>query len=227
VKLQALAALAAVLAAGCGTTPLQPVQLERVPQTILVLAPHNATDVPGADLACHARITQPLTEHGYWVVPVGRARELTSSLASRTDLTADEALRDQLHRASAADAILQVTVDAWDRDYLLFDDVATVGGRMRLVDATSGRELWAAGYGEKDSLFLGATIAGSAGGPTGLMFALMVAPPFALVSAISRDTEDRLATLAQRAFDRAIRGGLPPGPMQAQPGDREPAVEAR
>lgn len=217
------AALAGLLAASCGTVPMHPVELDPVPRTILVLAPHNATDAPGADLICHARITRPLTEHGYWVVPVGRARELAGSLASRTDLTADEALRTELHRASAADAILQVTIEGWDRDYLLFDDVASVSGRMRLVDAASGRELWATGYGEKDSLFLGATIAGSAGGPTGLMFALMVAPPFALVSAISRDTDERLALLVQRALDRAIRGGLPPGPMQQDAAAQRPA----
>jgi hypothetical protein len=217
------ALLAAMLTASCGTTPLQPVALDPLPRTILVLAPHNATDAPGADLTCHARITRPLTEHGYWVVPVGRARELASSLASRTDLTLDDGLRGELHRASAADAILQVTVEVWDRDYLLFDDVASVAGRMRLVDAVSGQELWAARYGEKDSLFLGTTIAGSAGGPTGLMFALMVAPPFALVSAIARDTDERLANLVQRALDRAIRGGLPPGPMQQSVGAEPPA----
>lgn len=214
--------IAALLAASCGTAPLQPVELDPVPRTILVLAPHNATDAPGADLICHARIARPLTEHGYWVVPVGKARELASSLASRTDLTRDDELRTALHRASAADAILQVTVEDWDRDYLLFDDVASVAGRMRLVDAASGRELWAAGYGEKDSLFLGTTIAGSAGGPTGLMFALMVAPPFALVSAVARDTDERLADLVQQALDRAIRGGLPPGPMQRSVGAEQP-----
>lgn len=209
-----LVLLAAWFATSCEQVPLHPVELDPAPRTILVLAPHNATDAAGADLICHARITRPLTERGYWVVPIGRARELTSSLASRTDLTQDAALRADLQRASSADAILQVTVDTWARNYVLLDDVASVAGRMRLVEAESGRELWAAGYGEKDGIFLGATIAGSAGGPTGLMFALMVAPPFALVSAIARDTEERLGVLVQRALDRAIRGGLPPGPLQ-------------
>lgn len=215
--------LALLLAASCSEVPLHPVELDPVPRTILVLAPHSATDAPDADTICHARITRPLTEHGYWVVPVGRARELAHPITSRTDLTSDDDLRAELHRASGADAILQVTVDTWDRDYVLFDDIASVAGRMRLVDGATGRELWAASYGEKDGLFLGATIAGSAGGPTGLMFALMVAPPFALVSAVARDTDARLADLAQRALERAIRGGLPPGPMQQSVGAEPPA----
>lgn len=200
-------------------------QLHPVPSTILVLAPHNASDTPDADKVCHARITRPLTERGYHVVPTGRACELAHPLASRTDLTVDHDLRADLHRASGADAILQVTVETWKRDYLLIDDVATVAGRMRLVDSVSGRELWAAPYGEKDGLLLGAAIAGSAGGPTGAMVALMLAPPLALVSAVSRDSDERLGTLVQRALDKAIRDGLPPGPLHRDV-DQEPAARA-
>ncbi len=206
--------LAAVLLAGsCTTTEPHTTVVDPIPRTILVLPPHNATDVPGAAEACLARITKPLTEHGYYVVPVARSREIANSWASATELPADPELRTRLQRESGADAILQVTVDEWSRSYVVLDDLASVGGNLRLVDARTGRELWTAHYGAKDGYFLGAVFASSAGGPYGLMVAMLVAPPIALASAAAVDTESRLTRLAQQSLDQALKRGLPPGPL--------------
>ena len=204
---------AVLLASSCTTTEPHTTAVDPIPGTILVLPPHNATDVPGAAEACLARITKPLTEHGYYVVPVARAMEVAHSWASATDLPADPELRTRLHRESGADAILQVTVDRWSRSYVVLDDLASVGGNLRLVDARTGRELWAARYEATDGYFLGAVFASSAGGPYGLMVAMLVAPPVALASAASVDTESRLTRLAQQTLDRALKRGLPPGPL--------------
>lgn len=116
---------------------------ETDPRTILVLPVSNNTLDAEAPWLFLATISKPLIGRGYYVYPT----EATAEILAREGIyEAADAWRvppARLLEYFGADAVLYVTLEEWDRSYLVFKSEVTVAVSLRLVDTEGGEELWA------------------------------------------------------------------------------------
>jgi hypothetical protein len=141
--LAACAALA--LAAGCASAPARK-DYSRFraahPCAILVVPVVNHTvDVTAADYFL-STVPVPLAERGYYVFPVNLVKRVLED-----DGLADAALvhaADPVRLASlfGADAVLYVTVERWDAQYVVLSTKVTVALTYVLKDGRTGDLLW-------------------------------------------------------------------------------------
>lgn len=142
---------AAALLAGCATGPgTPPVTRQDVfpavygekPASILVLPAINHSTAADAPTLYSASIAQPLSEQGYYVLPVPVTTVMLQE-AGISDGTQLLAVPPQkFGQMFGADAVLFVTIDAWDTSYYVVGGNVTVGLTFRLVSTRSGEALW-------------------------------------------------------------------------------------
>ncbi len=140
-----------LFAAGCATTPSTPPPTKREvfagiyneqPHTLLVVPAINHSTAADAPLYYAASIAQPLTEQGYYVLPIPITNALLAA-AGISDGTQLIAVPPQRFRAMfGADAVIFVTIDAWDTAYYVVGGQVTVGLSFRLVSTETGAVLW-------------------------------------------------------------------------------------
>jgi len=206
-----LAAALAALAGCAGPKPVRDytkLQSAQV-RSILVVPPvSKAVDV-NAPIWFLTAIPVPLAERGYYVFPVTLVKRVLEDdgLADAGMVHAADPAR--LASIFGADAVLYVTIERWDAQYILLDTTVTVAATYVLRDGRTGEALWrGGGYAMKNS--------GGGGGNGGL--AQLVAQM--VVSAVMKAAPDYMP-LARTANAIAFQYpgmGFPAGPYHPQHG---------
>lgn len=118
------------------------------PFTVVVPPVVNQTADAEAPRFFLATITKPLADRGYYVIPVQATAEILASegLADGGALAAVDPVK--LGEYFGADAVLYVTLTAWDTAYLIFSASVTVAAEYRLVSTRTGQMLWSTSHDE-------------------------------------------------------------------------------
>ena len=140
----ALAALAAALAAGCVHAPSKDYAkfVAAQPRSILVVPVMNRAISVNAGDYFLTTVPIPLAERGYYVFPVTLVKRLLED-----EGLADAGLvhgADPMRLASlfGADAILYITIERWDAQYVLISTTVTVEFTYALKDGKTGTTIW-------------------------------------------------------------------------------------
>lgn len=132
-----------VVAAGCASEPVDYTLFQaHMPRSILVLPPLDSSMEVGASSAYLSTVTQPLAEHGYYVFPVAVVDAVLRENGLPTPGDMHTISLAKIDDIFGADAVLYVNLTAWGTRFRVLDSVTEVGFEARLVDVSSGLELW-------------------------------------------------------------------------------------
>jgi hypothetical protein len=194
--------------AGCTQTPPKDYTAFRsaAPRSILIVpAINRSVEVTAADYFL-STITRPVAERGYYVFPVHLVKRLLEDdgLSDANLVHAGDPKR--LGSLFGADAILYVTIERWDSQYVVLSTTTTVEISYRLVDAHSGEQLWT-----EDRKLVYQPQASGGGSAAGLIAQLVVQ---AVASAIEKAAPDYMPLARQvNALSVTLpHQGLPAGP---------------
>ena len=140
----AIVLCAVFLMAGCATkTPYDYSAYKASrPRSILVLPPVNNSPEITATYSVMSFVTKPLSEAGYYVMPVGMVAQAfkENGLTQPTDMhqTAPAKLREIF----GADAALYITVTKFGSTYTVLNSQTLVRVEGTLMDLKSGATLW-------------------------------------------------------------------------------------
>ena len=141
----ALAFVAVLLMAGCATKkPGWDYSAYKAskPRSILVLPPVNNSPDITATYSVMSFVTKPLSEAGYYVMPVAMVAEAfkENGLTQPSDMHATSP--DKLREIFGADAALYITVTKFGVSYTVVNSETMVQVQGKLVDLKSGATLW-------------------------------------------------------------------------------------
>lgn len=202
--------LALALLAGCTTqTPYDYTAFKQSkPRSILVMPPVNTSPDIQAGYSMLSHVTLPLSEAGYYVLPVAVTDE---TFKQNGVMGADEAQAisiAKLHEIFGADAALYLEVTEYGASYQLIASEVAVTAKARLVDLRDGRLLWdgsaRASSAEQQN--------NNGGGLIGLLVA-------AAVEQIMNSLTDRSHDIAGITSVRLLGSGMPNGILR---GPRSP-----
>ncbi len=214
-KRAALAACAAtaVLLTGCAAPkPFDYTALRQAkPESILVLPPLNQTPEVTAQAGVLSRVTLPLAESGYYVLPVAVTEETFRQNGIATAQDAQDLSTQKLREIFGADAALYLNVHEYGSVYTVVRSESKVTLSAKLVDLRSGEILWT-----------GEATASSAEGKSnnGGLVGMLVS---ALVDQIVETLSDRSVQIAEIANGRLLYAGRPGGLLH---GPRSPKYGA-
>ncbi|WP_145570858.1 DUF799 domain-containing protein [Yersinia bercovieri] len=195
------AVMMALLLTGCA----KPVQQDysafkqSKPKSILVLLPQNQSPEVAASHGMLSQVTYPLSEAGYYVLPVAVVEETfkQNGMTNAGDISA--ASPAKLHKIFGADAVLYITVVQYGTSYQVITSDTRVTANAKLVDLRSGKLLWSgsatASSNEGDN---------SSGGVIGMLVQ-------AAVTQISNTLTDRSHDIAGVTSARMLTAGTPNG----------------
>jgi len=115
---------------------------ESRPVSILVLPPINNSvevDAPNVILASTVR---PLSESGYYVIPVALSNQMFRQNGINTAADAHAVAHRRLRDIYGADAALYITITQFGTAFQVLRSVVQVRATARLVDIRNGRLLW-------------------------------------------------------------------------------------
>ena len=171
------------------------------PHSILVLPPVNHTPDVKATNGLLSQMTMPLSEGGYYVVPV----TLETETFRQNGLSApDEIMQvpaEKLRTIFGADAVLYTTVTAYGSVYHVIDSNTVVTANSKLVDLKTGGVLWT-GTGSAS----GADVGEMSGG--GNIIGMLIV---AAVKQVSNNLTDHSFPVAAVAANRLLKVGPPDG----------------
>jgi hypothetical protein len=173
---------------------------ESRPSSILVLPPQNESPEVNATYGMLSQATLPLAESGYYVFPVSLVEETfrQNGLTSPADI--HQVPVKKLREIFGADAALYVNITDYGTSYKVISAETRVTAEGRLVDLTTGAELWSgkatASSKESDS--------GSSGGLVGLLVK-------AVITQIIETVTDNSYSVAGITSYRLLRAGRPNG----------------
>ncbi|MEI7516647.1 MAG: GNA1162 family protein [Betaproteobacteria bacterium] len=141
----AIAFVAVALMAGCATKkPGWDYSAYKAskPRSILVLPPINNSPDITATYSVMSFVTKPLSEAGYYVMPVAMVAEAfkENGLTQPSDMHATSP--DKLRQIFGADAALYITVTKFGVSYTVVNSETTVQVQGKLVDLKTGTTLW-------------------------------------------------------------------------------------
>lgn len=112
------------------------------PKSLLIVpAVNRSLEVTAADYFL-STVSVPLAERGYYVFPVHLVkRVMEEDGLSDADMVFN-AEPTQLASLFSADAILYVTINKWESQYILFTTTTTVQLEYLIKDGATGAELW-------------------------------------------------------------------------------------
>jgi len=207
--------LASGLLAGCAHQRPAPYDYSAFqkahPATLLVLPPLNESPDVKATPSVWSNATRPLSEAGYYVLPVTLV-DATFKQNGITDAADAHAVAWQkLHEVFGADAAVYIDVKRYGTSYQVVASDTRVEASARIVDLRTGNLLWE-----------GSAVASSAennGGGGGGIAGLLVK---AIVDQIVKSTTDASFTYAAIADARMLGAprynGILPGPRSPQAG---------
>jgi len=113
------------------------------PDSLLVLPPLNSSVEENAVPAILASSTAPLSEMGYYVIPVTNMMETFAQNGLLTAADIHTVPPAKLREIFAADAALYMEVDKYGTRYIVIDSVTEVSVAAKLIDLRSGAgTLW-------------------------------------------------------------------------------------
>ena len=146
-KRSSLAILAAALViAGCADVPAvhEPSSFDRAaPRSILVVPPANHSLDVDAPTYLLSTLAVPLAEKGFYVFPVNTTKMVLEHEGFYEGEQIQQQPATDLARLFGADAVLYVTINRWDAQYILLATRVTVDFDYRIV-YRDGTELWKA-----------------------------------------------------------------------------------
>jgi hypothetical protein len=202
IKSAPLFALAALLVGCASPAPKMDYTAfkESKPHSILILPPVSESTDVNAGSGVMAQMSYPLAEAGYYVLPVTLVSETfkQNGLSTANDIQAVSP--DKLRKIFGADAALYVDVTKYGVTYTVFDSVATVTVKAKLVDLRSGRNLWQ-----------GSAMASNAGSQNNSGFGLIGLLVQAAVKQIVNHATDASYPVAGVASQQLLAAGRPNG----------------
>ncbi|MGP2408038.1 DUF799 domain-containing protein [Yersinia sp. 2545 StPb PI] len=169
------------------------------PKSILVLLPQNQSPEVSASHGMLSQVTYPLSEAGYYVLPVAVVEETfkQNGMTNAGDISA--ASPAKLHKIFGADAVLYITVVQYGTSYQVITSDTRVTANAKLVDLRNGKLLWSgsatASSNEGDN---------SSAGVIGMLVQ-------AAVTQISNTLTDRSHDIAGVTSTRMLTAGTPNG----------------
>ena len=140
----AIALCAVFLMAGCATKKPFDYSAYKAsrPRSILVLPPVNNSPDVTATYSVMSFVTKPLSEAGYYVMPVGMVAQAfkENGLTQPTDM--HQTAPAKLHEIFGADAALYITVTKFGSTYTVLNSETLVRVEGKLMDLKSGATLW-------------------------------------------------------------------------------------
>jgi hypothetical protein len=145
-RLLPLAAAAALaLLAGCAhrPTPYDYTAFRQAnPRSLLVLPPINDSPEVKAGPSIWAQATLPLSEAGYYVLPVTLVDETLRQNGIQTATDAQGIAREKLREVFGADAAVYIKVTKYGTAYHVLSSDTEVAADARIVDLRTGALLW-------------------------------------------------------------------------------------
>lgn len=167
-----LAAVAAVLAAGCATQ--QPYDYtafrQSRPASILVLPPLNSSPDIAATYSMLSQVTLPLAESGYYVFPVSLVDETFRQNGLHNPGEMHEVGVQKLREIFGADAALYINIKQYGTSYVVLGSESRVTAEAKLIDLRSEQLLW-----QGEATASSAEGRSSSGGLVGLLVQAVVA----------------------------------------------------
>lgn len=155
---------------GCATyitkEEFAPQMYKEHPISILVLPPMNNSTAADAKEYYSTTVAEPLTNSGYYVFPM----EIVNDVLQQEGLYDTETMLsvpvEKFREYFGADAVLYVTIEEWDTQYLITAGSVNVKAVCELKSTTSGETLWF--YDDRISVNTSGSD-GGAGGWVGLL----------------------------------------------------------
>ena len=165
---------------------------QHFPRSIVVLPAVNTTaDIDASNLFM-STISRPLAECGYYVFPIAIVDQMLKENGVANPYEMHQVPLNKLSEVFGADAVLYVTIEEWGTKYILLRSVTQVKIQYRLVDTSTGAQLWSMNQVVQDD----------SGGGRDLATILVSAA----VHAISNTLSGRERSLALQANSQAMNG---------------------
>lgn len=195
------AVMMALLLTGCAKPVSQDYSAfkQSKPRSILVLLPQNQSPEVNASHGMLSQVTLPLSEAGYYVLPVAVVEETfkQNGVTNASDINAVSP--EKLRKIFGADAVLYITVVQYGTSYQIISSDTRVSATAKLVDLKTGKVLWSGGAtassNEGDN---------SSGGIIGMLVQ-------AAVSQIANTMTDKSHDIAGITSTRMLSAGTPNG----------------
>ena len=205
----AFTVIAGAALVGCAHQPAPPFDYTAFkaskPATVLVLPPINDSPEVKATPAVWAQATRPLSEAGYYVLPVALVNETFRQNGVDTAVDAQAVSYPKLREVFGADAAVFIKVTNYGTKFAVLASETTVTAEARIVDLRSGAQLWSG----KASASSAEQAQQQGGGLAGMLVAAVVKQVIGTVSDVAFDyagiADDRL--LGAPRFN-----GVLPGP---------------
>ena len=203
-----LAALGLAFLTGCATKA-PPIDyapfMKAKPATLLVMPPVNESPEVNATPGVWSHATLPLSEAGYYVLPVTLVDETFRQNGVSSANDAQEVPLTKLRDFFGADAAVYMKIRKYGTTYFVLGSETRVEVEARIVDLRSGEMLWqgkaAASSSEEQQQ--------SQGGLVGLLVTAIVKQ----IVGTATDASYRYAGIAnQRMLGAPRYNGVPPGP---------------
>jgi hypothetical protein len=206
----ALITVIAGLLGGCATVEAPsadpwPALREAKPASVLVMPPVNNTPDVEAPASVMAQVVYPLSEAGYYVMPVALVNETLRLNGVQTPQDAQQISVQRLRQVFGADAALYMDIRSYGSVYRVISADSVVTVDARLVDLRDGRTLWTGSASASSAEQRGQQ-------QGGLIGALLQA----VIEQVASNFSDRNHQVAGIAARRLLGGfgarGLLPGP---------------
>lgn len=148
----------ALISSGCAVQGISkseafPQMYDEKPVAIMVVPSINHSTAADAPILYSSTINEPLSNAGFYVLPI----ELTDRFLRSEGLSEGEMVKDippqNFAEPFGADAVLYVTIEKWDTNYMVFAGNVTVAIDFQLKSTKTGQRLW----GYTDQLVLDTT----------------------------------------------------------------------
>ena len=207
-----LAAVAAVLAAGCATQ--QPYDYtafrQSRPASILVLPPLNSSPDIAATYSMLSQVTLPLAESGYYVFPVSLVDETFRQNGLSNAAEMHSVTPGKLREIFGADTALYIEIKQYGTVYSVIASESRVTAGARLVDLKTDQVIW-----QGSATASSAEGRSSSGGVIGLLVQ-------SVVNQIVENAVNRSHQVAGVTSYRLLAAGMPNGILY---GPRSPQYE--
>ena len=165
---------------------------QHFPRSIVVLPAVNTTaDIDASNLFM-STISRPLAECGYYVFPIAIVDQMLKENGVANPYEMHQVPLNKLSDVFGADAVLYVNIEEWGTKYSLLRSVTQVKIQYRLVDTSTGAQLWS----------MNQVVTDDSGGGRDLVTIVVSAA----VHAISNTLAERERTLALQANSTAMNG---------------------
>ncbi|HEX9446089.1 MAG TPA: GNA1162 family protein [Candidatus Binatia bacterium] len=171
----------AILASSCAAKVDYGLYRSRLPRSILVLPPQNASTAVEASYIFLSTASRPLAEAGYYIFPVAVIDAFMKENGLPTPDEMSAVPLKKIKEVFGADAVLYFTIEEWGQKYYVISSQTVVRASARLVDVETGATLWT---GRAQA------VRDSGGGGQGLIGALVAAAVSQIVFSMVDQTHE-------------------------------------